>query len=147
MKLLTFSMDGGLSWGAVKGSGVVDFGRRFGDRAPTLRAALAGDHLREADGIVESEDADHALGGIVYLPVIPDPEKILCVGLNYEPHRLEGGHPKTEHPTIFARFANSQTAHEQPIFDPRASEKLDYAGALAVVLGKRKAERRVGKEW
>src|SRR3546814_17200446 len=137
MKLLTFSMDGGLSWGAVKGSGVVDFGRRFGDRAPTLRAALAGDHLREADGIVESEDADHALGGIVYLPVIPDPEKILCVGLNYEPHRLEGGHPKTEHPTNFARSDNSQTAHEQPMFAPHGSAQPAFEGTIPVPHGKR----------
>src|SRR5690554_1338960 len=83
MKLLTFSIDGNVSWGAVKGDGVVDLGKRFGAQAPSLQAALAGDHLREAQGIVETEDADHALRGIVYLPVIPDPEKILCVGLNY----------------------------------------------------------------
>lgn len=137
MKLLTFSIDGRVSWGAVKGDGVVDLGRRFGDRAPSLRAALAGGHLSEAHGLAEREDADHALHGIVYLPVIPDPEKILCVGLNYEPHRLEGGHPKTEHPTIFARFANSQTAHEQPLLKPRESDKLDYEGEIAVVIGKR----------
>ncbi|MFN4089704.1 MAG: fumarylacetoacetate hydrolase family protein [Alphaproteobacteria bacterium] len=137
MKLLTFSIDGKVSWGAVKGDGIVDLGRRFGDRVPTLRAALAGDHLREAAGMVDAADADHALGDIVYLPVIPDPEKILCVGLNYEPHRLEGGHPKTEHPTIFARFANSQTGHEQPLLNPRESEKLDYEGEIAVVIGKR----------
>lgn len=136
MKLLTFSIDGKVSWGAVKGDGVVDLGKRFGDRAPTLRAALAGGHLPEAAGMVEANDADCALGSIVFLPVIPDPDKILCVGLNYEPHRLEGGHAKTEHPTIFARVANSQTAHEQPLLKPRESDKLDYEGEIAIVIGK-----------
>ena len=63
MKLLTFSIDGQVSWGAVKGDGVVDLGKRFGDRAPTLRAALAGGHLGEAARMVEETDADCALGG------------------------------------------------------------------------------------
>jgi len=144
MKLLTFSVDGTVSWGAVKGDGVVDLGKRFGARAPTLRAALAGNHLHEAEGMVEANDADHALGDIVYLPVIRDPDKILCVGLNYEPHRLEGGHPKTEHPTIFARFASSQTAHEQPLLSPRESDKLDYEGEIAIVIGK--SGRRISQD-
>ena len=142
MKLLTFSVDGTVSWGAVKGDGVVDLGKRFGERAPTLRAALAGNHLHEAEGMVEANDADHALGDIVYLPVVPNPDKILCVGLNYEPHRLEGGHAKTEHPTIFARFASSQTAHEQPLLSPRESDKLDYEGEIAIVIGKGTAASR-----
>lgn len=141
MKLISFSHDGRNSWGVVKGDGVVDMGRRLDGRCPTLRAALAADALGRVADAAAGAEADLPLDAVAFLPVIPDPEKILCVGLNYEPHRLEGGHPKTEHPTIFARFANSQVGHLQPMLCPRESEKLDYEGEIALVIGK--AGRRI----
>ncbi len=141
MKLLTFSHDGTVSYGAVRGDRVVDLGRAVGDRWPTLKAALAAGALGRLVDAIASAEEDLPLDAIRFLPVIPDPDKILCVGLNYEPHRLEGGHPKTDHPTIFARFANSQIGHLQPMLAPRESDKLDYEGEIAVVIGK--AGRRI----
>ena len=68
--------------------------------------------------------------------MIPNPDKIFCVGLNYETHRKETGRAVVEHPTIFGRFANTQTAHLQPIRRPRVSTNLDFEGELALVIGK-----------
>ena len=76
------------------------------------------------------------LAGLHWLPVIPNPDKILCVGLNYEKHRKETGRAEVTHPTIFARFASSQTAHLKNILRPRVSDNLDFEGELAVVMGK-----------
>ena len=66
----------------------------------------------------------------------PNPDKILCVGLNYETHRKETGRAEVEHPTIFSRYANSQTGHLHPIVRPRVSTDLDFEGELAVIIGK-----------
>jgi 2-keto-4-pentenoate hydratase/2-oxohepta-3-ene-1,7-dioic acid hydratase in catechol pathway len=68
--------------------------------------------------------------------VIPNPDKILCVGINYVDHQAETGQAKPERPVIFTRFANSQVGHGQPMIRPRVSEKFDFEGELAVVIGR-----------
>ena len=73
---------------------------------------------------------------IAWLPVIPNPDKILCIGLNYETHRKETGRTEVENPTVFGRFANSQTGHLADIIRPTLSHDLDYEGELAVIIGK-----------
>ena len=70
------------------------------------------------------------------MPVIPDPEKIFCIGLNYQEHKKETGRPDVDNPTIFTRFANTQTGHLQPLLKPKFSERFDYEGELAIVIGK-----------
>jgi 2-keto-4-pentenoate hydratase/2-oxohepta-3-ene-1,7-dioic acid hydratase in catechol pathway len=67
--------------------------------------------------------------------VIPDPAKILCVGLNYETHRAETKRPEAKHPTLFTRYADSQIAHRQPMLKPKFSNALDYEGEMAVIIG------------
>ena len=69
-------------------------------------------------------------------PGDPNPGKILCVGLNYETHRKETGRTEVENPTIFTRFANSQTGHLRPLPRPRVSSDFDYEGELAIIIGK-----------
>ena len=78
----------------------------------------------------------YPLAGIEWLPVIPNPDKILCVGLNYEMHRKETGRAEVDNPTIFTRFANSQTGHLANIVRPRVSHELDFEGELAIIIGK-----------
>jgi 2-keto-4-pentenoate hydratase/2-oxohepta-3-ene-1,7-dioic acid hydratase in catechol pathway len=68
---------------------------------------------------------------------VPDPEKIICIGLNYRSHILESGRDAPTKPVVFTRFANSQMGHEQPMIRPSVSEQLDFEGELAVVIGKR----------
>ena len=95
-----------------------------------LRAALAAGALaRLTPGPL------HALETVQLLPVIPDPEKILCAGINYHTHRIETGRAEAAHPAIFVRFANTLIGCGAPIVRPRQSTELDYEGELAVVIG------------
>ena len=94
----------------------------------TARAMHILDTLVEGETFTREE--------IRLLPVVADPGKILCVGLNYESHRKEAGRAEAEHPAIFTRYADSLIAHGDPIIRPRISTKLDYEGELALVIGK-----------
>ncbi len=135
MKLLSFVAEGRPSYGAVKENGVVDLGRRL--EARTLRELLERDALAEARAVLVAAKPDYALDAIAFAPVIPDPGKIICVGLNYRDHVAETGRTVTEKPALFARFPTSQVGHLQPIIRPRVSEHFDYEGELALVIGKK----------
>jgi len=74
--------------------------------------------------------------GLQYLPVIPDPPKIVCVGLNYQDHAEENKLNKQEFPTFFGRFNSTLVGHQQPIPRPFLSDTLDYEGEMAVIIGK-----------
>jgi len=136
MRLLTFMHNNKESWGAVAGSDIVDIGAALGHKYPDIRSVLDADALQEVADVVESVQPAIDASEITYLPVITWPRKILCIGLNYEMHRLETGRDKSEHPTVFTRFADTQTGHRQPIVVPRVSGQLDYEGELAVIIGK-----------
>lgn len=131
MKLLSFRRpDGTASWGIAKAEGVIDLGAR----APSLKHALwAMTSLAEE----ASRHADFQLADIGYLPPIPDPEKILCVGLNYLSHIKEGGREPPAKPIIFTRYPNSQVGHGEALVRPNVSETFDYEGELAVIIGRR----------
>jgi 2-keto-4-pentenoate hydratase/2-oxohepta-3-ene-1,7-dioic acid hydratase in catechol pathway len=73
---------------------------------------------------------------IRFLPPLSNPEKIICVGLNYADHTKESAYEQPKYPTLFSRFNSTLVGHNAPILRPRASEQLDYEGELAVVIGK-----------
>jgi 2-keto-4-pentenoate hydratase/2-oxohepta-3-ene-1,7-dioic acid hydratase in catechol pathway len=136
MKFLSFEHGGAASWGAVIDGGVVDLGKAMGGKYPTLRSAIEGDALAEAAKAADSASPDATIDEITFLPVIPDPDKILCVGLNYKSHIEETGRSDSDYPTIFTRFTNTQVGHGQPMIRPKDSDKYDYEGELAVIIGK-----------
>lgn len=137
MKLLSFLIDGRAGYGALKDNGVVDLGARLArEGCATLRQLLEADRLADAARLVTSNRPDHAIDRISFAPVIPDPGKIICVGLNYRDHVAETGRTVTEKPALFARFACSQVGHAQPLVKPKVSEDFDYEGELAVIIGK-----------
>jgi 2-keto-4-pentenoate hydratase/2-oxohepta-3-ene-1,7-dioic acid hydratase in catechol pathway len=111
----------------VTGDAVADLSAR----APTLRAALAA-----ATDLSPAGAPKYSLDEVRFLPPVPDPDKIICVGLNYLTHIREGGREVPKQPTIFTRWANTQTGHLQPIIRPKASLTLDFEGELAVVIGR-----------
>lgn len=117
--------------------GTPSFGRLDGDAiieltgAPSLKAALATGNLASL-----TEGERHNRNDIVLLPVIPDPAKILCVGLNYAEHVKETGREQKEHPAIFTRYADSLVADGQPMVKPSVTTRFDYEGELAVIIGK-----------
>jgi 2-keto-4-pentenoate hydratase/2-oxohepta-3-ene-1,7-dioic acid hydratase in catechol pathway len=92
--------------------------------------------LEEARRQAAGAKPDHALKDLVFAPVIPNPDKIVCVGLNYEEHRVETGRDKTEQPALFLRVAASQVGHGQPMLCPRESTMFDYEGEIAVIIGR-----------
>lgn len=137
MKLVSFERNGRAGFGAViGGDGVVDLGAALGGRYADLRALLAADALAQAAAAVEGRTADLHLGEVTLLPVIPNPGKIWCCGLNYGEHVRETNREVTEQPTFFLRVADSQVGHDQPILCPPESTQVDYEAEIAVVIGK-----------
>ena len=109
MKLATFQTPKGASYGIVTDQGVTDLGARLGTKYPDLKALISKNGLEEAKKLSQ---VDFQTGDITWLPVIPNPGKILCVGLNYQDHVVETGRDNTEQPAIFIRVAESQVGHK-----------------------------------
>lgn len=136
MKLISFVHAGREGFGAVVGEQIVDLTAHQGVVGTNLRDALGRGTLARIADIVAGAQPTLSLSEVEYLPVIPDPGKILCVGINYASHVRETGREMPQYPMFFTRFADSQVAHDQPIVRPRASQKLDFEGELAVIIGK-----------
>jgi 2-keto-4-pentenoate hydratase/2-oxohepta-3-ene-1,7-dioic acid hydratase in catechol pathway len=127
--------------------GVASFGRLVGDSVLDLGAAVGGS-LREAIAANRLEStgaaAELALSELELLPPIPDPGKIVCIGLNYATHLSEMGNKRPDYPTVFTRFTNTLVAHGAPLVKPGNSTRFDYEGELAVIIGR--AARHVSRE-
>jgi 2-keto-4-pentenoate hydratase/2-oxohepta-3-ene-1,7-dioic acid hydratase in catechol pathway len=144
---LSFERDGKATFGVVTGDGlgVVDVGALEPGLAD-LRAAIASGRLAAIGAALTARPADLPLDGLAYLPVITNPAKILCAGLNYKDHQAETGRGGEPYPTIFARYAGAQVAHGQAMWVPKESAKLDFEGEIALIIGK--AGRRIAKaDW
>lgn len=137
MRLVSFVAEGRSSWGAVVDGGIVDLGRRFAaEGLLTLRAFLERGDMAAARAAAAGATADFALDAVALAPVIPDPDKIVCVGMNYRDHVAETGRSVTEKPSLFARYAGSQVGQGAAMIRPKVSEQFDFEGELAVIIGK-----------
>jgi 2-keto-4-pentenoate hydratase/2-oxohepta-3-ene-1,7-dioic acid hydratase in catechol pathway len=136
MAFVTFKAENRTSYGVITTDGVFDLGLRLGTALPDLKSFLTAQGLGILGNVPKATITDYAVGQFTYAPVIPNPPKILCVGLNYDEHRRETGRPETEHPSIFTRFPDTLVGHQSPILLPMNSSALDYEGELAVVIGK-----------
>jgi 2-keto-4-pentenoate hydratase/2-oxohepta-3-ene-1,7-dioic acid hydratase in catechol pathway len=143
MRLISYDNQGRAAIGVVKSADATEFvdlgatGFSFSTDMTGLLAAPGGLAAVKAAVDVAPSHAVKPLAGIKYLPVVPRPPKIVCLGLNYADHAKEGGHAKPEYPSFFMRGATSQIAHQQPIVRPKVSLKLDYEAELAVIIGAR----------
>lgn len=120
--------DGTPSFGRLADETVLDLGALKG--VAWLKDAIDGDLA--ARPVTASYDRD----AVKLLPVIPNPEKIICIGLNYATHVAETGREQKEFPAIFTRFANTLVADGEALVRPRETERFDYEGELAVVIGR-----------
>jgi len=134
VKFASFEADGRRTFGVVCDDSLIEASEAFRARYADLRAVLAADAL--ADLAAESGGQTFDASSVEYLPTIPNPDKVICVGVNYRPHLEEMGRDPPDHPVIFVRFAGSQTGHGQPIIRPRASSQYDFEGELGVVIGR-----------
>ena len=128
--------DGVSSYGRLEGDRVIDLG---GSPGGTLRQALAENRLADSPS-----GKEYALDEIEILPPIPDPGKILCIGLNYATHLSEMGNTRPDHPTVFTRWADTLVAHGAPLVRPKLSTRFDYEGELAVIIGR--PGRHIGRD-
>ena len=136
MKLISFSRLGEVGFGAVVESGIVDLTGKLGSDIRSLRALIEADLFHAASRYVAGRAGELAPADVSFLPVIPDAGKILCIGLNYAKHQAETGRPDVPHPTIFTRFADTQVGHGQPMVKPNSSDRFDFEGELAIVIGR-----------
>jgi len=122
--------NGSPGYGRLEGANIIDLGSVAGAPADLKAAIARGDLADLAAGEILSLDT------VELLPVIPNPGKILCVGLNYATHVKETGREQKANPAIFTRWADTLVADGAPILRPAESERLDYEGELAIVIGK-----------
>jgi 5-carboxymethyl-2-hydroxymuconate isomerase len=143
MRLLSFAVGDYRSFGAVSGDGVVDLGRLLGEQYPTLGSVLRGGELHRAMSLGASSKATISMQEIRYLPTVPDPEKIICIGINYGSRNEEykDGADAPKYPSVFMRTPGSLVGHLEPILNPPESDQLDYEGEIVLVIGK--AGRRI----
>ena len=113
-----------------------DVWRDLGESDLTDLIRRKGGAAQLVDGIEALPEID--ISAYPYLPPIPHPSKIICVGLNYLDHAAESPYSELpDYPSFFPRFASSLVAHEDPIICPSLSKELDFEGELVVVIGKR----------
>ncbi len=143
MRWGSFRVGGQASYGIVTDAGIIDVGRRAGDAHPTLGRALA-------DGVLDTlarqhggSTPDHGLDAVTWLPVLTDAPRIFCIGLNYKAHQEETGRDPTDRPTVFVRFNESQTGHDCPLIKPVESDRFDWEGEIALIIGR--AGRRISE--
>ena len=136
MRIINFETGGSPGIAADEGSGWHGLTQRDGGFPGTLPELIAqgAELLQIGRSLGQSPAID--LNAVRLLPPVPVPPKILAVGLNYNDHLEESGLKKPDYPEIFARFATSLIAHQEPIRRPRESTALDYEAELAVVIGK-----------
>jgi acylpyruvate hydrolase len=141
MRLTSFDKNGKATLGVRVGDDVVDLkaadpslpddllgflraGKGAFDRAATIAAKAGPEHKTP-------------VAGLQFRPLMENPGKIICLGLNYADHAAEGGHAKPTYPSIFMRGPTSLVAHNEPIIRPRCSEQLDYEAELVAIVGKK----------
>jgi 2-keto-4-pentenoate hydratase/2-oxohepta-3-ene-1,7-dioic acid hydratase in catechol pathway len=145
MKLVTYHSPTGLRPGVLVGDVIVDVQSLAGDDAARHRSVkeiLTGgpDGLAAFEKRLAEAGPNHvagSVGGLHLAPPVPDPDKILCVGLNYKEHVDEVEREIPPYPTLFAKFSNSPVGPHDPVrIPPIADPRVDYEGELAVVIGR-----------
>jgi 2-keto-4-pentenoate hydratase/2-oxohepta-3-ene-1,7-dioic acid hydratase in catechol pathway len=137
-RIATYSAGGKTTYGYVTDNGVADLSARFGKDYPTLREVIAAGALTKLAEDGAKLSSDHPLDDITWLPPIPSPEKIICIGVNYPDRNAEykDGSDAPKYPSMFMRTPRSFVGHDTPIVRPHASPQLDYEGEVVLVIGK-----------
>jgi 2-keto-4-pentenoate hydratase/2-oxohepta-3-ene-1,7-dioic acid hydratase in catechol pathway len=140
MRLATIQTPAGPGAALVRGNDCIDLHATRPDLPPSLRALLEGGPamLRNAEEAAGRPDAVHLpVSQVRFLPPITDPQKIICVGLNYRDHAAESGAPIPKEPVLFSKFSTALIGHEEAIVLPRVSEEVDYEAELVLVIGRK----------
>jgi 2-keto-4-pentenoate hydratase/2-oxohepta-3-ene-1,7-dioic acid hydratase in catechol pathway len=136
MKIASYIVDGKEGYGVVVGDGVVTMSGRLKGDPKSLRGAIANRALEQMRELAAGAKPDRRLSDVQFLPVIPNPRKILCAGINYRSHAVETGREMPKQPSMFIRFTDTLVGHEGRMLRPRNSTNFDFEGELALVIGK-----------
>jgi 2-keto-4-pentenoate hydratase/2-oxohepta-3-ene-1,7-dioic acid hydratase in catechol pathway len=145
MKLASYKVRGRESFGAMVGDGVVDLKTRLTPKFASLLDLLRGDGLLAARDAAQGVRADYPSTELEFQQPVGQPEKILCIGINYANRNADFGDQEVpKYPSMFFRVPGSLVAHEQPIVRPCESEQLDFEAEIALVIGR--GGRRISQE-
>ncbi|MEX0309853.1 MAG: fumarylacetoacetate hydrolase family protein, partial [Tateyamaria sp.] len=135
MKFATYTTGGAMYYGAVAEDGMIPLSPNF-PNSPTLREVIAADGLHDLAKAAQGRATTHT--DVVYQIPVPNPDKIICVGVNFPDRNAEykDGQDAPPNMSLFPRFPRSFTGHDQPVIRPPESDKLDYEGEIAIVIGK-----------
>jgi 2-keto-4-pentenoate hydratase/2-oxohepta-3-ene-1,7-dioic acid hydratase in catechol pathway len=143
MRLVTYASDAGEPRSGVQmDTGVIDAAAALGLESASVRELLEGERLAE---LRQALDGAEPAPVARLLPPVPDPDKIVCIGLNYRSHAAEAGIDPAEQPTFFAKFRNALAPPGATVELPAASEKVDYEAEVAFVIGRRARNVDVGE--
>jgi len=144
VKLAKIGVHGSARWAAITDAGAIDL-------SPLIQGPDGIHALLKDDGLARAKDfvaghSDSAVSDFSFEPFLPDPEKIICVGVNYANRNEEyrDGSELPEYPSLFMRAPTSFAAHDRPLVRPRESDQLDYEGEIAIVIGR--GGRRIARE-
>lgn len=133
MRWLSFVSEGRSSFGYVEEESVVDLGAVC--NFPDLKSALQCGSLDFLQQALCDRAPRVPLQALEFLPPIPNPSKVLCIGLNYVAHQEETGHRGEDQPTLFIRLGEAQVGHNGTMLRPQESNSLDFEGEIALVIG------------
>jgi 2-keto-4-pentenoate hydratase/2-oxohepta-3-ene-1,7-dioic acid hydratase in catechol pathway len=136
MRLVSYRGDSGARAGLLTEEGVLDAAAILRLDRISVRELIEGEMLRDLAERLEGSDVG-PIANAELLPPLPDPDKIICIGLNYRSHAAEAGVDPPEQPTFFAKFRNALAAPSAAVRLPAASEKVDYEAEVAFVVGRR----------
>jgi 2-keto-4-pentenoate hydratase/2-oxohepta-3-ene-1,7-dioic acid hydratase in catechol pathway len=142
MRLVTFDAGDGPRAGVLEDERVVDAWAALGEpHRGSLRELIGDERIDDLRAMLGNAGAPaHPLGAVSLLPPIPDPDKIVCIGLNYGKHAAEGGMEVPDSPTIFGKYRNALAPAGATVRLPANSRKVDYEAEVAFVIGRRAKE-------
>ena len=137
MRLVSYRGEQGVCAGVQVVDGILDAGALLGERPLGARRLIEEDRVDELAELAKLESDIEPANALGLLPPIPDPDKVICIGLNYRSHAEEQGVEPPEQPTFFAKFRNALAPEGATVTLPAASEKVDYEAEVAFVIGRR----------
>ncbi|NIZ60303.1 2-hydroxyhepta-2,4-diene-1,7-dioate isomerase [Sedimentitalea sp. CY04] len=143
MRFVTYSANGETYYGAATDAGMIALSPDF-PQWPTMRDVIAAGGLPDLETAAQRKEVTHS--DFTYEIPVPNPEKILCVGVNFPDRNAEykDGSAAPKHMSLFPRFPRSFTGAGRPLIRPPENHTLDYEGEVAIVIGK--GGRRIAAE-
>jgi 2-keto-4-pentenoate hydratase/2-oxohepta-3-ene-1,7-dioic acid hydratase in catechol pathway len=140
MRLVSYRSEEGICAGVRVVDDILDAGALLGERPVGARRLMEDGRLDELAELAKVESDVEPASVLGVLPPVPDPDKIICIGLNYRSHAAEAGIDPPEQPTFFAKFRNALAPDGATVFLPAASERVDYEAEVAFVIGRHSKE-------